>query len=169
MTIHELARKEDQLQSKVTGLYRQSQTVDTDNKLSEIFLEYKRVHQSYADLSHRDIEALKRGLFIQWYALAEPNYLTGICDLDEQAEKRIIQVLNEVIGTDNADYELIWMTNYYIDWEWIFERYSNFKGFDLTWLNARSNSLPATIDRQAMKQRGRMGDYWNSLNCFSGR
>ncbi|MDQ3534286.1 MAG: hypothetical protein M3421_01505 [Bacteroidota bacterium] len=70
---------------------------------------------------HQDIEALKRGLFIQWYALAEPNYLTGIADVDEQAESKIIHLLSEVIINGNVDEELCWMLDYYPAWDWIFE------------------------------------------------
>lgn len=163
MTIQELTHWENQLCSRVTDLYYQPQTSAIDDELIEIFMQYRDVHQHYADLAHEDIEALKRGLFIQWYALTEPNYLTGICGLEQQAQEKIMQVLTEVIGAGNAEYELVWMTHYYLDWEWVFEQYTNVKGFDLTVLSAQTGSLPATIDRQAMEQRGQMGSYWNSL------
>ena len=167
MTLQELANKEDALYSKVIDLYRQPQSQTTNEALRDIFHEYRKIHQAYAELSLTDNEALKRGLFIQWYALSEPNYLTGIADLDENAENKIVQVLNDRIESGNADNELIWMLNYYANWDWIFERLASFKGFNSTIVNEQSNHLPEKIDRDEMAQRGQMGKYWNSLTKFS--
>jgi hypothetical protein len=72
MTLQELGDKEEALYRKVIDLYRQPQSDQTDMRLQGIFLEYSKVHEAYANLSSADIEALKRGLFIQWYGLAEP-------------------------------------------------------------------------------------------------
>jgi hypothetical protein len=167
MTLRDLAYKENDLHSKVIDLYHQPQSADTSRQLSEVSTEYKKVHQVYADLSSGDMEALKRGLFIQWYALTEPNYLTGISKLDESAEDKVIQNLNELIAADKIDCELIWMLNYYSNWDWIFERHKSFKGFDTNIVNEQNNQLPDKIDREEMKQRGQMGKYWNSLTRFS--
>ncbi len=166
MTLQELARREEKLYSKVDGLYNQPQSVKVKEQFREIFSEYKRIHQQYAQLSSADIEALKRGLFIQWYALTEPNYLTGIADLDENAENNIICNLNEGIAAGKADNELIWMLNYYSNWHWVFERLQSFKGFDSEIVNEQNYKLPGKIDRKEMEQRGQMGRYWNSLPKF---
>ena len=96
MTLQELAYKEDDLYGKAIDLYHQPQNDETNKQLQESFLEYKKIHQAYAELSNSDLEALKRGLFIQWYALTEPGYLTGIGDLDENAENQIIQALKQI-------------------------------------------------------------------------
>src|SRR5688572_12185092 len=117
MTLQELADKEDSLYRKVVDFYQCSQSDQADEKLQDIFLEYKKIHQAYAELSLTDDEALKRGLFIQWYALAEPNYLTGIADLDENAENKIVQALNQRIDAGKADNEVTWMFNYYSNWD----------------------------------------------------
>ena len=167
MTLQELADKEDALYSKAIDFCRKSQSAQTDEKLQYIFHEYRMIHQAYAELSKTDNEALKRGLFIQWYALAEPNYLTGIADLDENAENKIIQSLNDRIEAGNADIELTWMLNYYANWDWIFERLTSFKGFNSTILNEQNNYLPDKIDREEMALRGQMGKYWNSLTKFN--
>ena len=127
------------------------------------------MHQLYADLSYSDIEALKRGLFIQWYALSELNYLTGISDLDEEIESKILVNLNAFISTGKIDYELTWMLTYYAKWNWIFERLRIFKGFDKTIVNEQNDKLPDTIDREAMNLRGQMGKYWNSLTRYKAK
>jgi hypothetical protein len=71
---------------------------------------------------------LKRGLFIQWYACTEPNYLTGIEQLDEEAEKNIINIVEEKIQNNSLDSELKWMLNYYADWDYVFDRFKNREG-----------------------------------------
>jgi hypothetical protein len=166
MTLQELSDKEDALYRKVIDLYHQPRSSQADETLHDIFLEYREIHQAYADLSQTDYEALKRGLFIQWYALAEPSYLTGIADLDENAENKIIQSLSNLIEAGKADNELIWMLNHYFNWEWIFERLTSFKGFNREIMNENNNHLPDNVDREEMEQRGQMGKYWNSLTKF---
>ena len=166
MTLQSLAYKEDDLYSKVIDLYHQTFSSDTDKKLSEIFSAYKKIHRAYANFSSFDIEALKRGLFIQWYAIAEPNYLTGIGELDESTEAKIIEDLNNFILTKKIDYELTWMLNYYARWNWIFDRIKSFKGFDKAIVNQQNDKLPDLINRESMNLRGQMGKYWNSLIKF---
>ncbi len=148
MTLQDLAYKEMDLYSKTIDLYHQPYSFDTEKKLGEICLEYKKIHQAYADLSSSDIEALKRGLFIQWYALSEPSYLTGIADLDETTEAKIIEDLNDFIKAKKIDDELIWMLNYYARWDRIFDRISSFKGFDKTVVNEQNDKLPEIIERE---------------------
>ena len=62
IALKELAHREDDLYLKIFNLYHQPQSKDTSKQLSEIFIEYKKVHKAYAELSSHDIEALKRGL-----------------------------------------------------------------------------------------------------------
>jgi hypothetical protein len=163
MTLQQLANKEDELYTKALSLYQQPQTAESHKQLKEIFAQYKQVHQAYARLAAHDVEALKRGLFLQWYAFTEPNYLTGISDLDKEAENRIIEALNSHIETSQVDPELVWMLNHYSHWDWVFQRVEAFNGFAPTVVNERNNQLPKNIDREHMSQRGQMGDYWNSL------
>lgn len=169
MILEELAYKEDKLCSKIISLYNKPQTEDSDKELEEIFVEYKSIHKKYAALASHNIEALKRGLFIQWYALIEPSYLTGIANLDERAENKILQAVNDIIKTDRVDLELVWMLNYYSNWEWVFERLEFYKGFDPNIVNEQNNKLPDSIDKEKMSLRGQMGKYWNSLTAFSNK
>ena len=167
MTIEELSHKEEGLFLKARELYRKEDSPDTIKSLSNIFIAYNEVHRAYAALSAYNIEALKRALFIQWFALSEPNYLTGISDLNEDIEAKVLENLSNLIETGNIDYELTWMLNYYASWDWIFDRIKSFKGFDKSVVNEQNNHLPETINREEMKERGQMGRYWNSLTRFN--
>jgi hypothetical protein len=165
MDLDELANKEDQLYNTVRRLLEKRQTKEVDDELFEVFVAYNLIHRQYADFAKDNIEALKRGLFIQWYALVEPNYLSGISDLDEQAELKVIDALNEKILNKTLDDELNWMISYYLHWDWVFDRFNEYKGLDKI-KGKTEDGLPNRIDKEKMNQRGQMGKYWNSLKIF---
>jgi hypothetical protein len=166
MNIDELAEKEKELYQRVCILYQQPKTVEYETSLLEIYKAYRLIHQQYAALADKDEEALKRGLFIQWYAVTEPNYLTGIEQLDQQAELAIIKALDERLEKGLVDLELQWMLDYYASWDNVFEQFKEYEALNRVINTSRKYSLPHTIDRAAMEKRGQMGEYWNSLTIF---
>lgn len=165
MTIEQLANTETELYSKVVELYDKGNREERSEQLKKVFAAYRQVHKNYADLAKENDEALKRGLFIQWYAVTEPNYLTGIEVLDEEAEENIIKLIEVRIQNDSLDTELKWMLNYYATWEFVFDKYKNIKGLE-NLIEKRTDELPLglVINKVAMNSRGQMGTYWNSLN-----
>jgi hypothetical protein len=168
MAIEQLAKTETELYSTVLDLYKKEQTEELNEKLKTVFASYRQVHIHYSDLAKEQEEALKRGLFIQWYACTEPNYLTGIEQLDEEAEKNIINIVEEKIQNNSLDSELKWMLNYYANWDYVFDRFKNREGLAELIAN-RTDGLPLglDIDKTTMSKRGQMGTYWNSLNHFT--
>lgn len=168
MTIEQLARTEMELYSTVLDLNEMEQTDELNKRLQSVFASYKTVHQKYSVLAKQEDEALKRGLFIQWYAFTEPSYLTGIGELDENAEQIIIDIVEEKINNKSLDYELKWMLDYYANWDFVFERFKNQKGLAELIVNS-PDALPKglTINKVAMNERGQMGTYWNSLSHFN--
>ena len=139
-----------------------------NEELKTVFVSYRQVHKQYSVLAKEQDEALKRGLFIQWYAITEPNYLTGIEQLDEEAEQSIIAIVEDKIQSNSLDSELRWMLNYYATWDHVFDRFNNRKGL-VEFIVNRTDGLPhdLVIDKVAMNKRGQMGIYWNSLNHFT--
>ncbi|WP_026968768.1 hypothetical protein [Algoriphagus terrigena] len=59
-----------------------------------VFEEYEKIHLPYADKAEEDLESLKRGLFIQWYAITEPGCITRINELNENATCKIIRQID---------------------------------------------------------------------------
>lgn len=163
MSIDELAERENQLYLKVSTL---NGTIE--EKLEQIIelgisKEYKIIHQKYAELSSENLEALKRGLFINWFAVVEPTFLTGINELDENAKENIIKETNERIKNDNLDSELNWMLNYYKSWDFVFTKLVKYDFFNSRIISKDEAELPK-IEKQEMESRGQMGIYWSSLN-----
>src|SRR6478736_852805 len=106
MTVQELAYWENDLYRKVSTLHKEPLTESNKIKLEEIYFDYKRIHSEYADLSQNDIEALKRGLFIQWYVMAEPSYLTGISNIEASSAIKILLELDKLIQKNTIETEL---------------------------------------------------------------
>jgi hypothetical protein len=167
MTIEQLANAEIELYSTVIELYQKEQTEEVCQRIKAVFDSYKQIHKNYSDMAKYDDEALKRGLFIQWYACIEPNYLTGIEELDEVAERSIIDLVENKIQNNLLDSEIKWMLNYYANWDFVFNRFNNRKGLAELIVN-KTDGLPfgLVLDKVAMSKRGQMGIYWNSLNHF---
>lgn len=163
MIINELTEIETELYLKVCSLngtieekYEQVTKLGISN-------EYKIIHQKYAELSSENIEALKRGLFINWFAVSEPTFLTGIAELDENAEEKIIKEINERIKNQTVDFELNWMLNYYKNWDYAFAKFAKYELFYAKIMSNEEIEMPK-IDKQKMKNRGQMGIYWKSIN-----
>jgi len=163
MTIDQLAKFENELYLNVIEIYNKEQTRELNEELKTIFANYKQVHKNYVELSNNDDEALKRGLFLQWYAWIEPSYLTGIGEIDQEAEKNIIDYVEKRIQNNTLDVELKWMLNYFATWDFVFDRFSTRKGLVELIANKTDEFFPTKIDNDAMSKRGQMGKYWNSL------
>ena len=167
MTIQQLADREQSLFSEVRAIYFKAASNESLARLEEIKLEYQDIHQQYADFSISDIEALKRGLFLQWYAMSEPPWLTGIGRLNEEAQLKILETLNQLVDEDKSDFELIWMLNYYFAVNDLpFSRFKTEQRFRKLIVEQHNYVFPENIDRTEMESRGQMGKYWNSLNRF---
>ncbi len=81
---------------------------------SGIFNRYRCVYNAYVDLALQgDLEALKRALFLCWFEVVEPSFLTGIAELDGDRSWRVLEYLEVLASTNKLDKELRWMLPYY--------------------------------------------------------
>ncbi|EMR03825.1 hypothetical protein [Cesiribacter andamanensis] len=139
-----------------------------------IFARYRHIHASYVALGryHRSRElrneALKRALFLSWYAEVEPAPFTGLADLEEDRITEACYRLNTLVEKGWLAPELIWMLQHYARWEWIMLQYTENKFGPVThWLKAQDpehNPLPrASLPPGSMEGRGLMGLYFQQL------
>jgi len=167
MNISELSDKEKELLSRVDQLRGTIEEKSDQVVYFGITKDYRVVHQEYSLLARSNYEALKRGLFLIWYAKSEPTWLTGIGELDRRAEERIIKILDRRLKRDITDYELEWMLDYYSSWDFVFDEFRNFKNFHQRITGDSKTDYPEKIDKEEMERRGLMGIYWNSLKMFN--
>lgn len=163
MIIDELTKKENELIIKIHSV--NGTIEDKYLKLTELGIpnDYKAIHKKYAELSAENIEALKRGLFINWFSVTEPTFLTGIDKLDEDAEEKIVKEINERIKNKTIDFELKWMINYYKTWDYTFAKFAKYDFFYAKIMSNEEMEMPK-IDIKKMENRGQMGIYWSSIN-----
>jgi hypothetical protein len=166
MTLNELSDKELEILKRVeqvTGLM-EDQNVELQNL--GIFDEYKAIFNEYAQVHEEELEALKRCLFLYWYALCEPGCFTGISGFDIEVIKKVLRILDRKLSTSDTDYELEWMLKYYSNWDFVFEPFPDFINIHKKMKEPEKTELPETIDRESMSKRGQMGYYWNHLTRF---
>ena len=166
MSIDELAKREQNLYSSVKELEGTIEEKSDKIVYFGISKNYREIHHDYSRLAKTDLEALKRGLFLIWYSMSEPTWLTGIGELEMESEERIVKILDRRLKRGITDYELDWMLGYYSGWDYVFERFKDFENFQNRLKSESKTELPDEIDREQMKQRGQMGIYWNSLTIF---
>ena len=166
MTTEELALKEEKLIEKIGELNKKASSANSISIHSEINKSYFQIHRQYAELASNDIEALKRGLFIQWFYMTEPTYLTGVSSLDATAEKAIVDTLEELLSKNALDEELEWMLYHYTYWSYVFNRYRNYKHLEKIIETRAEKKLLKEVNIESMKNRGSMGKYWSSFQTI---
>ena len=131
-------------------------STEIHNKYKEIYLQYSEFYNKTQNL-----EALKRIIFIQWYAVVEPVTLTGIGELDQEVERENLRNLYHLILHNKVDKEFLTMIlHYYYIGDWYFNSFYDFSEP----LSAIKQEFAYYLMGQ-LKDRGQMGYYWNSLNA----
>jgi hypothetical protein len=103
----ELSKKEYDLINKIKCIKgsldeRRKEILDL-----EIFNDYKEIFYAYSKMDSE--EALKRAIFIQWYAVVEPDIFTGISNLDRKTEDENLEKINNLILNNSIDIEFQFM------------------------------------------------------------
>jgi len=112
-TLEELERADERLLGYVAGVEGTMEGKTT--ALTELG-EY--IHLAEAG----DVEALKRAIFLQWFEVAEPPFLSGILDLDREAATRGMALVERLCAGGEIEDELAWMFPYYfLIAEWAFQ------------------------------------------------
>lgn len=166
MTLVDLTNRENELLQKVKKTVG---FIEEKNVLLEkegIFDDYKKVFNGYVGLHKKDLEALKRCLFLYWHSTIEPSFSTGLGEFDNNQVRKVLSTLNRRLSQGITDNELEWMLSYYSSWGFIFDPFPEFQ-FIHEKLNEKNKAkMPDQIDQIEMEKRGQMGTYWNSLTRF---
>lgn len=166
MTLEEL----DAWEHRLIDSRRRTHDSKEERRIEE---EYRQVHQQYAVLmldKPHGLEALKRALFLQWFSVVEPPFLSGIAGLDKETQEKVMAELMRRVETNALDRELSAMVLWYYSLaDWYFAPFDRAR-----LLGSRSNSdPPGTIaskmaSKEAMMNRGQMGEYWLSIISKKG-
>ena len=128
------------------------------------FAAYREIHADYAGLvSDPDsgTEALKRALFLGWLSSVEPACFTGVAELEQDAQRVVLEELGSRAKHDALDAELRWMLSWYYS---VADYY--FAGRMAPALQAilRSEGWPVPpLAERDCQSRGQMGRYWATI------
>ncbi|GBF52138.1 hypothetical protein LPTSP4_36760 [Leptospira ryugenii] len=133
---------------------------------AKIKKEYNNIYEEYLEIfkSESDFEALKRLIFLQWYAQAEPPNLISLPNFSNVYQNEIMQSLESLFKLKKIDNEFKLMLRwYYSNTDWYFRLYRI--PFLQKYLE-ENKDIPFEINTGNFKfdKRGLMGIYWNSLN-----
>ena len=166
MNIVDLTNRENELLEKIEKVVGLMEDQNIMLEKEGIFDEYKKLFNVYVGLHKKDLEALKRCLFLYWHALNEPTCYTGLSEFDSNQVEKVLNTLDHLLSQGNSDYELEWMLGYYSNWAYIFEPFPQFQFIHNKMKENNTSELPKKIDRNEMAKRGQMGMYWMSLTRF---
>lgn len=128
-------------ESKITSQINEKELASKYNDLFELYC------------SNDDLESVKRSLFLQWYAVSEPQELTGMPDFNENIQRSNLKRIGEIVKNNIYDDEIIVMLKHYYE---ITEWYFGELGTTLKRINENKSS-------NSYKNRGIMGVYWESI------
>jgi len=150
MGIEELSIKDLLLLEKLEGYNKLIEIGKTNfpDFYNELFCDYS---------SNEDIESLKRAIFIQWYAVSEPFFNTGILELDQSYQVANLFKVKNLLESNDIDLEFVAMlTHYYAISDFHLDMV-----FDMQELLVQFNSNKKLIN--GTRERGIMGDYWEKV------
>lgn len=158
-SLTELTTREEYLMESLE--YSRSQSKEF---MDRIFPEYTAIHCAYVELAVRneDIEALKRAVFLQWYATVEPSFLSGIKQIEEQSANAAMDEVQHLVVSEKIAEEFLWMLQcyYQISDHFLYppDKYNE--------LIRKIDSLAPWKSETGYKfvfiNRGQMGRYWQS-------
>ena len=152
----------------------------TRNANEEIFYkediktDYETIHNEYLNIYKQSndefirLEVLKRLIFLNWYYVLEPDFLTGIKKLDSVTMFNSYEILNNYIKKKKLDDELTWMLKFYSSREYLIFEYSKDKLNELTSFveavdTSKLNYPEKQLAKGTMDNRGQMGIYWKKF------
>ncbi|RAJ89779.1 hypothetical protein LX87_05678 [Larkinella arboricola] len=165
-TLDYLSEKENNLILIVYGIQGTIEDKQKKLQIEGVYEAYKEVHRQYANLAIESLEALKRGLFIQWHVLVGACFVSGISDIYPQAEYRIIEILDDKLSRNEVDPELYAMVSYYANeaWDFVYDRFPSFVNLKNLMSNKNTyDQIVKQIKCSNLNNRGQMGIYWNSI------
>lgn len=172
--LDKLAAKEAKIKAKIRAIDGTIEEQLAAIKKQNIFTKYQKIHAKYLKLALKSkdeaerVEALKRGIFLNWLPFVEPDFLTGVGEPNEATAIELYSILEDKISAQNIDDEMMWMLFYYSTFEGVIQFHVDRRFPQLTKFVLKSDRLliPVLLDKLAgevFDNRGQMGTYWEGI------
>lgn len=172
--LQSLSDQENGLLKIVHSVEGSMEDMEQELKKAGVFATYSLIHSEYLNLvgdnSSLEIktEALKRGIFLNWYSVTEPICFTGLGDLNTKSVIGFYQLLENTLSNGILDDEFLWMLAYYSNWDYAIlematDKMQKLASFVKSAARKSDDPLPNNLSIHHMEDRGLMGDYWRSV------
>ena len=163
MTLEEITALENEWLAKHP--YGRVKDLHTACEQMGIYDAWRNTFKQYVILARQDnLEALKRALFLHWYACSEPNELSGIFMLNKSLVMEVLTLVNNLILEEKLDTELKWMLSYYYsDTDWYIDRFEGFDELKKISRDTDSKMFWEFCPDSSFDNRGQLGNYWKSI------
>lgn len=170
LTVQSLAGWESAVLASVRGATGTLEDRDRQIERSGMYGEYPTILNGYLETLQLEgareadrAEALKRAVFIAWYAGVAPRCLTGIGDLSEASVTETFARLDAAVRRDEVDDELRAMVAHYH--EACAAPFDIYGAADAAERAGPASDVEALLARPAswFAGRGQMGEYWAAM------
>lgn len=134
-----------------------------------VYAAWRDIFRQYTLLARRDLEALKRAVYLCWTERSQDPLLSGVKDLDQDVVREVLAAAADLAGANRLDAELRWMLSYYhlVEPSYL-DRFD-----DLEDLKRISGEDPLLYRDECLKcsfeNRGHMGRYWKAKQAILRR
>lgn len=162
-SVEELTKSEAELLERLGSVSGLMGEKTAQLKANGVFDGFAQIYREYA--ASDDPEALKRAIFFFWFQYSEPSCFSGLEDLPKETSDLVFQKLERLAAEENIDSELRWMLPYYYSiTDWLFDTVYKSSETLKRILTHDGDRWYENVKREDFVNRGRMGQYWRSVN-----
>ncbi|MGH7632251.1 MAG: hypothetical protein ACRENC_00880 [Gemmatimonadaceae bacterium] len=165
LSLRDLGLYEEQLLDFIASVSGDAVARDRALACAGVYGRYAEIIDAYCRHSGDGVEgseALRRTVFLFWCSAAMPACLTGVGELGESLEQRIIQDLEDSCAAGELDTQLHWMRGYYnAQYPTVFARFDTARALRRVLLDTSCDDWRrAEPSPRDFNGRGLMGSFW---------
>jgi hypothetical protein len=164
-----IASWETAVLASISGARGSPDERDAQITRSGMYAEYPAILGAYVELTTESehaptqLEALKRAVFLCWYAYVALPVNTGLAELPESEVRAVMEDLEHTIVSGRADEELrAMLACYRDDFGEVFDFFGPVRSLDAFIRDISSQDARELLGRSTWTGRGQLGMYWST-------
>ena len=169
LSLDALANWEMAVLASIRGASGSAAERDAQITRSGLYAEYPAIFGAYLELVRlaadpsTALEALKRVVFLAWWAFSVPSTDSGIAELPESSVREVMQLLESAIAGGRTDEELRSMLAWYHSrFGYVFEHFGPVRELDAFVADVPLSDVDALPQSRSFAGRGQLGVYWST-------
>jgi hypothetical protein len=169
LSLDALANWEMAVLASIRGASGSAAERDAQITRSGLYAEYPAIFGAYLELVRLAadetiaLEALKRVVFLAWWAFSAPSIDSGIAELPESSVREVMQLLESAIAGGRTDDELKSMLAWYHSrFGYVFEHFGPVRDLEDFVADVPVAEAQARVLAGSFAGRGQLGVYWSA-------